>query len=384
MKFDNDEKKVQLSYLNKRMLGYSALAGVMLGGAHTADAVVHKTVVNATNLTTYSFDPDGDTVTDFRLSVNSSMSGGYYLFHWRGRGVKAATAGYSAVMNYGDTIGPSRSFTNGHLVRDGVGPWGGVSDKYLGLYFNSTLDASVHYAWVKLSVNAVNYHFDVLEWAWEDVADQAILAGSDVSLPVELTSFDAVTKNGTVTISWTTQSEQDNLGFILERQQAGEESWQPIASYLNEAALTGHGTVSTKNEYTWQDNSVMPGKTYSYRLSDVDVNGATKAHGTVQVTVSETTVPNTTELTNAYPNPFNPSTKFAYRLAKDTHVTLTVMDITGRTVKTLVNEANYPAGEYELTWDGTDHNNITLPSGVYLLVFKADNQIQTQKVTLLH
>jgi hypothetical protein len=63
--------------------------------------------------------------------------------------------------------------------------------------------------------------------SWED--------GEDVSLPVELSSFIAEQTSGGVTLRWVTESEIENLGFILERMNCGEmEKWNEIASYINQ------------------------------------------------------------------------------------------------------------------------------------------------------
>ncbi|HPG40296.1 MAG TPA: hypothetical protein PLI87_12920, partial [bacterium] len=66
----------------------------------------------------------------------------------------------------------------------------------------------------------------------------------DESLPVGLTSFTARTAGQAIILKWITESETDNLGFILERA-AGNGEWQPLASYKTDAALKGQGNAST-------------------------------------------------------------------------------------------------------------------------------------------
>ncbi len=77
-----------------------------------------------------------------------------------------------------------------------------------------------------------------------------------------------------------------------------------------------------------------------------------------------------------YPNPFNPSTRFTYQLPKKELVTIKVFDVLGREVRTLVNEVK-PAGKYKLNF-----NAANLASGVYLVVMKAGNFVQTRKILL--
>ncbi len=70
-------------------------------------------------------------------------------------------------------------------------------------------------------------------------------------------------------------------------------------------------------------------------------------------------------LSQNYPNPFNPTTKIKYQLPELSKVKLTVYDVLGREVKTLVNEEK-PAGSYEVEFDGTN-----LPSGIYFYRIEA-------------
>jgi photosystem II stability/assembly factor-like uncharacterized protein len=82
-------------------------------------------------------------------------------------------------------------------------------------------------------------------------------------------------------------------------------------------------------------------------------------------------------LSQNYPNPFNPSTSIQYAISSRQFVKLTVYDLLGREIETLVNEEK-PVGTYELTWYAE-----SLPSGVYFYQLKAAEFIQTKKMLLL-
>jgi len=96
----------------------------------------------------------------------------------------------------------------------------------------------------------------------------------DLSLPVELTSFTARQEKGQVILAWITESETENLGFILERRnwklEIGNSDWEEIASYIIHLELRGQGSVTSRTEYQFTDPAVQPGWTYEYRLTDVD------------------------------------------------------------------------------------------------------------------
>ena len=67
-----------------------------------------------------------------------------------------------------------------------------------------------------------------------------------------------------------------------------------------------------------------------------------------------------------YPNPFNPSTTITYDLPQHTDVELSVYDVAGRLVRTLLHQQEQAAGTYALTWDGRNDAGQTVASGMYL------------------
>jgi len=78
-----------------------------------------------------------------------------------------------------------------------------------------------------------------------------------------------------------------------------------------------------------------------------------------------------------YPNPFNPNTNFQFFLPKKSDVSLKVYTLTGKEVATIVNE-NLGAGGYTINWDAS-----TLASGIYIYRFKADDFVQSKRMTLI-
>jgi hypothetical protein len=87
-------------------------------------------------------------------------------------------------------------------------------------------------------------------------------------------------------------------------------------------------------------------------------------------------------LSDNYPNPFNPATRIEYTIPKQTRIELTVFDILGRTVRTLV-DANKQAGSYTAVWDGLDATGKRVASGIYFYRLKADDFTETKKMVLL-
>ncbi len=83
-----------------------------------------------------------------------------------------------------------------------------------------------------------------------------------------------------------------------------------------------------------------------------------------------------------YPNPFNPVTTFRYDLPHRAEVTLTIYNILGRQVRTLVQGIVEP-GYQSVTWDGTDDRGRPVSSGVYLYWIQAAGFTQARKMLLL-
>ncbi len=186
---------------------------------------------------------------------------------------------------------------------------------------------------------------------------------SDVSLAVQATDFIATSSAGSVTLTWETQSEVNNAGFNIFRQQLQPpnsepqtQNWQLISSYATNDSLAGVGTSSTGRSYDFTDNHVTAGLTYKYKIESVSTNGATKELSTLTVTVG---VPKTYALYQNYPNPFNPSTTIRFDLKEQSNVTLAIYNVLGQRVESW-NYGMMEAGRYN-----KDVNMSRFASGVY-------------------
>lgn len=88
------------------------------------------------------------------------------------------------------------------------------------------------------------------------------------------------------------------------------------------------------------------------------------------------------KLNQNFPNPFNLQTNIEYQLSKPTNVKVTIYDIMGRYIKTLV-DAYFEAGNHSLVWNGLDKENNPMSSGIYLIYFRAGNIIKVRRVDLI-
>lgn len=93
-------------------------------------------------------------------------------------------------------------------------------------------------------------------------------------------------------------------------------------------------------------------------------------------------VPQNLYLNQNYPNPFNPTTNISYQISTTGFVSLTVYDLLGRQIKTLVSGVQ-PNGNYTVNWNGKDELGNSVPSGVYLYSLKTGNFVESKKMVLL-
>lgn len=105
--------------------------------------------------------------------------------------------------------------------------------------------------------------------------------------------------------------------------------------------------------------------------------GADEYKAPTSVEIDPTVIPQTAVLDQNYPNPFNPTTVVPFALPRNGHVSLTVVDILGRHVATLV-DGTRNAGSYSATWDAS-----SIPSGVYFCRLAFDGMVVVRSMQLV-
>ena len=93
-------------------------------------------------------------------------------------------------------------------------------------------------------------------------------------------------------------------------------------------------------------------------------------------------IPEAATLHQNYPNPFNPSTVIGYQLQRAGEVKLSIYNLLGQEVATLVN-GYQAAGSHEVSWDALRPNGDALPGGIYFAQLQAEGVVHTIKMTLI-
>ncbi len=158
----------------------------------------------------------------------------------------------------------------------------------------------------------------------------------------------------------------------LHRRQLAEESIEVryLDSNSNWQRLSGATLNTEKNTVVISRANVQT----FYALTASSVTSVSRSE--------EVATPEAFTLFPNFPNPFNPETTIRYQLVREADIRLDVYDVRGRAVKNLY-LGKQSAGEYSVTWDGTDETGRLVASGVYLIELHSGSLSQVQKMTLL-
>ncbi|MBX7151511.1 T9SS type A sorting domain-containing protein [bacterium] len=94
----------------------------------------------------------------------------------------------------------------------------------------------------------------------------------------------------------------------------------------------------------------------------------------------EPEIPETIFLAQNYPNPFNPETRIPYGLTNPGPIKITIYNVLGQEIRTLLVAHSHPAGEFTVTWDGRNRNGRTVASGVYICVMRSGKITKSRKM----
>ncbi len=98
--------------------------------------------------------------------------------------------------------------------------------------------------------------------------------------------------------------------------------------------------------------------------------------------VGDDILPETFDLAQNYPNPFNPSTSISYSVAQASNVQITIYNIMGQRVRTLIDNTKAP-GRYTIQWNATNDAGLRVSSGVYFYKMIAGDFVRTNKMLLM-
>jgi YVTN family beta-propeller protein len=195
-----------------------------------------------------------------------------------------------------------------------------------------------------------------------------------ISFPVAvaISRFHGEADEGGVVLKWETSSEVNTTGFNLLRSVEEDGDYDLVTKEYVPAKGLASGA-----EYEYSDGEVSINTTYWYVLKEVSGEDSKLVFGPYKVIVKAPF-----SLSQNMPNPFNPVTTIRFTVPEDSDVNLTVYDVAGRRVKTLVN-GHRKADFYRVIWEGTNNNGSRVASGVYFYRLTAGKNMMSTKMVLL-
>jgi hypothetical protein len=233
-------------------------------------------------------------------------------------------------------------------------------------------------------------------------ANADIYISFDRTLAVTMDQFRATGGDAVVKLLWSTESEENNLGFFLYRRinpgfldsigrladtlaVAAADTEDPGAARLMKTATIGYGDSAWrqvndkiifgatagvsygKRNYSLLDRGVYNDVRYEYKLVAVDYTSARETYDKYAIAMPRRVLPQRYELWTNFPNPFRRLTCLKYDVPVRAKIMLNIYDIRGRLVRQLVRpDKQMKPGFYQVLWDCKDDQGRLLASGPYI------------------
>ncbi len=193
------------------------------------------------------------------------------------------------------------------------------------------------------------------------------------SLPgVGGTVYAATVFNGQLIVGGSFQVAGDVLAYRIASWDGS--SWSPLGSGMNYYV----------NALTVYDDTLIAGGEFTIAGNKVSAYLArwTKSDPTDVVEFDPDNLPTHYNMSQSYPNPFNPITTIEFNLPKRSHVTVTIYNLLGQQVQSLVDQ-ELSVGNYKVTWDGSTFGGGHASTGVYFYRIVTEDFTETKKMVLL-
>ncbi len=207
-------------------------------------------------------------------------------------------------------------------------------------------------------------------WFTVTKRNHAPYEGYSVAIPnptsVELVTLSLIQHIGGVEIKWRVENDCDPTLWIVERKKERSQDYTVIAEIPARAECK-------PVVYSTLDHNVEEGTTYWYRVRK---ETEAKTGATKKITVKKMIAPGLKRIT---PNPFSNSVNIQYALRKETKTKLTVLDVAGRVVETLIEDIQ-PAGIHKVTWAP---DPLKTAPGIYLIRLETPGYSATNRIVFI-
>ena len=255
------------------------------------------------------------------------------------------------VMMYGDTV-----FT----ILESIPATGASS---YSIPFSTVADSGdvnneFRYYFYVMAIIDYNYYYDipVLGYSLDNLA------------PAPIGTLNATINGVSVDLSWTASSEPDFDYYIISRDYT--------------VTMENNVQIAITDQITFTDLAIPSGGDYYYQVIAVDIHGnrsdvVSVAHANIFTAIDESVLPTEFALYRNYPNPFNPTTTFEFALPARQQVNLSIYDLNGHLIETLINSEKQ-AGNHTIKWNASGYS-----TGIYLYRFDAGEFHSIRKCILM-
>jgi hypothetical protein len=178
-------------------------------------------------------------------------------------------------------------------------------------------------------------------------------------VPVLFTGLHVRARGDGAEIAWSVYADEEISGFRVYRSDGNRSAINIV-----------EGGMLAPQSRQYFDGGVHAGSSYEYVISAVKPDGSEIRSAPRGFTLK----PLAFSMSQNYPNPFNPTTTIRYDLPAQGQVSITIFDVTGAVVATLVDKRS-PAGTFEVQWHGRNNRGFAAASGTYFyrLVARLDD-----------
>jgi len=189
-------------------------------------------------------------------------------------------------------------------------------------------------------------------------------------VPVQLSHLTATSRSDGIFLQWLASGDLDYAGINVERSRSEKTGYSRVNTTLLPPNESGK----------YLDTTAKPSVTYYYRLEVLSRTGSSTFFGPVTASLRGELQNPRPLLGLAAPNPARDGrTTIPFSLPQVSHVTLRILNVSGRDVRTLV-ETGMPAGDHTAIWDGRDDHGQGVRSGLYIYQLEALGSEATRKL----
>lgn len=326
----------------------------------------HQTIENSSNTVDFDWYP-----------ISTVRGDNLYLFYCK----KSTSSASSSQIYYMRWSQSSQSWSSPTLVSNGIG---NSSTRDPNTCFQVPMSAD--YIPVYWRAGGSPYDLYFAKVLVDDTQIDTIPPGRIIDLGATSGS-----EAGEVDLNWTAPGDDDMTGRA-DRYEIRHSSSALDDNNWNSGQLIGQSLnpVPAGQEQVFTASNLEGGATRFFAVKSFDEADNPSPVSNVAVTLvtdvddddGGALLPDKARLDNAYPNPFNGSTQIEYSIPSLSHVEISIYDLLGQKVTTLVDRP-VGSGDHRVEWKGVSDGGSPVASGVYFCRLVTENASDTQKVILL-